>query len=52
MFLFIFETDRVQWGRGREREGGTQHPKQAPGSQVLATEPGIGFELTNPEIMT
>ena len=34
----------------RERE--TQNPKQAPGSWVVSTEPDVGLELTNREIMT
>ena len=41
---------RVEEGQ-RERE--TQNPKQPPGSeQAVSTEPDVGLELTNCEIMT
>ena len=41
-------------GRGaeRERETETQNPKQAPGSRAVSTEPDVGLELTDCEIMT
>ena len=45
------ETDRTRAGEGqRERE--TQNPKQTPGSELSDTEPDVGLELTNREIMT
>ena len=34
----------------RERE--TQNPKQAPGSELSATEPDAGLEPTNHKIVT
>ena len=58
LFYFIFlslllrateaETEHEQ-GRGRERR--RQNPKQAPGSE-LSTEPKVGLESANNEIMT
>ena len=39
-----------EWGRRRERE--TQKLKQAPGSELFSTEPDVGLELTDREIMT
>ena len=38
--------------QGRDRERETQNLKQAPGSELLSTEPDAGFQLTNCEIMT
>ena len=37
-----------------QREKETQNPKQAPGPrlQAVSTEPDVGLELTNHEIMT
>ena len=51
-FILERETDRAPAGEGqRERE--TQDPKQAPGSEPsISTEPDVGLELTNTEIMT
>ena len=34
----------------RERE--TQNLKQAPGSELVSTEPDVGLELTDSKIMT
>ena len=41
-------------GAERERERETENPKQAPGSRLptVSTEPDVGFELTNREIVT
>ena len=51
--MFTFErereTDRVCVGEG-QREGETQNLKQALSS--VSTEPDVGHELTNCEIMT
>ena len=38
-------------GGGAER-GETQRLKRAPGSRAIGTEPDVGLELTNREIMT
>ena len=54
-YLFLREretdrqTDSMSWS---ERE--TRNPKQAPGSRLRAvsTEPDVGLQLTNREIMT
>ena len=35
-----------------ERERETQNLKQAPGSELVSTEPDAGLELTNREIVT
>ena len=49
--LFLRETYSLWAGEGhRERE--TQNPKQAPGSELVSTEPDTGLELTDREIMT
>ena len=52
--MFIFERERESMSRGgAERERETQKPKQAPGSVcAVSTEPNMGLELTNQEIMT
>ena len=44
----------VQEGGRGQRERGTQHPKQTPGSELSAhsTEPDMGLELMNREIMS
>ena len=52
--LFIFDRERKtghEWGRGREREGDTE---SEAGSRLRAvsTEPNVGLEPTNCEIMT
>ena len=39
-------------GGRTEREGETQNPKQAPGSELSAQNPNTGLELVNHEIMT
>ena len=38
--------------REERRERETQNLKRAPGSQLAATKPDAGLELTNGEIMT
>ena len=60
VYLFLREREREnEWGRGRER--GRQNPKQVPGFKLQApssrlsavsTEPNVGLELRNCEIMT
>ena len=50
--MFTFERDRQSMSRGRvEREGDTE---SEAGSRLWAviTEPDVGLELTNREIMT
>ena len=43
-FKHSFKRERqCEWGRGRERE--TQNLKQAPGSELVSTEPSVGLEL-------
>ena len=37
---------------GGQRERETQNPKHAPGSEPFSTEPDVGLESTNCEIMT
>ena len=49
--VYLFLRDRVQVGKG-QREGETQNPKQAPGSELSAQGPDEGLKLTNREIMT
>ena len=52
MFLFIFETEREhEQGRGKERDWDTE---SEAGSRLWAvgTEPDVGLEPTNREIMT
>ena len=52
MYVCMYwEREGMRW-RGTERE--RQSPKQAPGSRLRAvsTEPGVGLELTNCEIVT
>ena len=38
--------------REEQREGETQNPKQAPGSELSAQSPDLGLEPTNCEIIT
>ena len=38
-------------GEGAEKERETQNPKQAPGSELSATEPDVGLKVTDREIM-
>ena len=38
--------------RDRGREGETQNPKQAPGSELSSTEPDAGLKLMNCKVMT
>ena len=43
--MFIFEGERYRREQGgAEREGETQNPKQAPGSELVSTEPNKGLE--------
>ena len=39
-------------GQGGQRERETQNLKQAPGSTLVNTQPDMGLELMNREIMT
>ena len=55
LHLLIFERERetesMRVGEGQREE--TQNPKKAPGSeQGVSTEPNVGLEPTNCEIMT
>ena len=49
MFIYLWRAEGHKWGRGRE--GGT---KSKAGSRLRAvsTEPDVGLESTNREIMT
>ena len=52
MFSFLRDRDRQhEWGRGTEREGGIEFEA---GSRLpaVSTEPDVGLEPTNREIMT
>ena len=49
MFLFIFETEHEQGGA--EREGDTES-EAGSGLRAVSTEPHVGLEVLNPEIMT
>ena len=51
VYLFILrECVCVRWGGvGKGRERGRENPKQAP---LVSTEPDMGLDLTNCEIMT
>ena len=51
LHLFVFERQSTGGG-GAEREGETQNPKQAPGSELSAQSPRRGPEPTNREIVT
>ena len=48
--MFIFERERTS-GEGAEREGGTES-EAGSGFRAVSTEPDVGLELTNREIMT
>ena len=48
--MFIFERERMSGGRA-EREGDTES-KAGPRLSAVSTEPGMGLELVNCEIMT
>ena len=52
LFFFERQRDRARAGEGqRERE--TQNPEQAPGSELsVSTEPDVGLEPTNREMVT
>ena len=45
------ERETVQAGEEREKEGDTES-KEAPRLWTVSTEPDVGLELTNREIMT
>ena len=49
MFIFLRERE-TECEQERDRE--TQNRKQAPGSELVSTEPDVGFELMSCEIMT
>ena len=52
VYLFLRETE-TECERGKGREKGRQNTEQAPGSeQAVSTEPEVGLEPTNREIMT
>ena len=51
-FLFIFDRDRQSMSKGEaEREGDTES-KAGFRLRAISTEPGVGLELTNLEIIT
>ena len=50
MFIFVFETEH-EWGRGRER-GRDRESKAGSRLRAVSTEPDVGLELVNQEIMT
>ena len=53
VFLFLGQRETEhERGRVRERQRETQNLKQAPGSELSATEPDAGLELTDLEIVT
>ena len=45
------ETNRERV-REEQREREMQNPKQAPGCEAVSTEPNVGLEPTNHELMT
>ena len=51
MFILERERNRARKGGGAEREG---DPESEAGSRLraISTEPNVGFELANREIMT
>ena len=52
MFTYFWEKEREhKQGRGREREGDTES-EAGPRLWAVSTEPHVGLELTNCEIMT
>ena len=53
MFIyFLRERERQSVSEGgAERERETQDAKRAPGSRAVSTEPDMGLEPTNREIM-
>ena len=51
MFIFERETERPSVSRGGTEREETENLKQAP-SWAGSTEPDVGLELTNYEIMT
>ena len=53
MFIHFWETERdsVRLGE-RQKKWETQNLKQAPGSELFGTEPRMGLEPTNHEVMT
>ena len=53
MFIYFREREREREKAGEgQREGETQNPKWAPGSELSAQSPMWGLELTECEIMT
>ena len=54
MFIHFLERKRESMNREVTEREETQNPKQAPGSrlQAVTTDPNVGLELTNHEIMT
>ena len=52
--MFIFERERErqhEQGRGKEREG-DEESKAGSRLRAVSTEPDVGLELTNREIVT
>ena len=57
MFIYFWKTERTEhrWGRGRERERHTHthtESKSCSKPWAVSTEPDVGLELMNCEIMT
>ena len=50
LFLRLFRESQREWGRGRERERETENPKQV--LRAVSTEPSVGLQTTNREIVT
>ena len=48
-YIYLCLGEREQ-GRGKDR--GTEELKQSLSSQADSSEPDVGLELTNPEVMT
>ena len=54
MFVYFCEGERdteCEWGRGREKEKDTES-EAGSWFQAVSTEPNVGLEPTNHEIMT
>ena len=50
VYLFLREETECQWGRGRER--GDLESEAGSRLQAISTEPDVGLEPMNHEIMT
>ena len=52
MFIFEREKQRQSVSRGGGRERGDREPETGSRLQDVSTEPDVGLELTNCDIMT